>query len=155
MSARTLRINELVKREIADILRVRYQQEAVRITISDVDIAPDLRQGRVYYSIIGSEGDAFLAAQFFKDNAREIKHQLTQRIVLKYTPNLTYHRDESLARGDFINRLIDDLELPEQAPLSDAYETGDYDDEPDGDDCEDGDGDEGEDLYDNDAADSR
>ena len=118
MSARTLRVNELVKREIADILRLRYTQEAVRITITDVDIAPDLRNGRVYYSIIGSEADAVIAEQFFTDNAREIKHQLTQRIVLKYTPNLTYHRDESLARGDAINMLIDDLEVPDEDPGS-------------------------------------
>lgn len=120
MSARTLRVNELVKREIGDILRTRYTQEAVCITIIDVDIAPDLRAGRVYYSIIGSDADAVIAEQFFEDKAKEIKHQLTQRIVLKYTPNLTYHRDDSLARGDAINTLIDDLDVPEEASDEDS-----------------------------------
>ena len=47
MSNRTLRVNELIQRELGDILRRRYQSEAVAVTITEVRVAPDLRDGRV------------------------------------------------------------------------------------------------------------
>ena len=57
MSNRIVRINELVQREISDILRRRHAAEAVAITIAEVRIAPDLRDGRVFVAIVG-EPDA-------------------------------------------------------------------------------------------------
>ena len=55
MSNRTLRINELVQREISAYLHTRYQSEAVRITITSVRVSPDLHEGRVFYSVLGGK----------------------------------------------------------------------------------------------------
>ncbi|HYP16009.1 MAG TPA: ribosome-binding factor A, partial [Opitutus sp.] len=55
MSNRTLRVNELLQRELSDILRKRYQSESVAITITEVRVAPDLRDARVFVSVVGSE----------------------------------------------------------------------------------------------------
>ena len=57
MSNRIVRINELVQREINDILRRRYTAEAVAITVSEVRVAPDLRDGRVFVAILGEPGE--------------------------------------------------------------------------------------------------
>ena len=45
MSNRTIRVNELIQRELGDILHRRYQSETVAITITEVRVAPDLRDG--------------------------------------------------------------------------------------------------------------
>ena len=55
MSNRTVRVNELVQREISDILRKHYQSEAVTITISEVRVSPDLRDARVFVSVVGDD----------------------------------------------------------------------------------------------------
>ena len=51
MSTRTLRVNELLQRELSDILRKQYQEEAVAITITGVQVSPDLHEGRVLWRL--------------------------------------------------------------------------------------------------------
>ena len=48
MSSRTLRVNELIQRELGDILRQHYREEAVTVTVTEVRITPDLREARVF-----------------------------------------------------------------------------------------------------------
>jgi len=55
MSNRTLRVNELIQRELSAILRQRHQSEAVAVTITEIRVSPDLRDARVFVSVIGSD----------------------------------------------------------------------------------------------------
>ena len=71
MSNRTVRVNELVQREISDILRKRYQSEAVAITISEVRVSPDLRDARVFVSVVGSEETAEAKLRWLRSKAAE------------------------------------------------------------------------------------
>jgi len=57
MGQRNLRVNVLVQQEVSQLLHTRYQGQTVYITISDVSISPDLRNGRVYYSVLGDEAE--------------------------------------------------------------------------------------------------
>ncbi|MEX2044996.1 MAG: ribosome-binding factor A, partial [Opitutus sp.] len=82
MSNRTLRVSELVQREISDILRRHYQSEAVAITITEVRVAPDLRDGRVFVAIIGSGEFATRKLAWLQSRAPAIREELGRRIVL-------------------------------------------------------------------------
>ena len=53
MSNRTIRVNELLRRELGDILRKHYQVEAVAMTVTEVRVAPDLRDAIVFVAIVG------------------------------------------------------------------------------------------------------
>jgi len=110
MGQRSVRVNELLKREISQILHTRYQTEAVAITISDVDISPDLRNGSVYYSVIGNEAVAREAQRFFARNATEIKHYVGKTVTLKYLPKLRFIQDDSLERGSRMMDILDEIE---------------------------------------------
>src|SRR5581483_449995 len=99
MSNRTLRVNELVQREISDILRKRYQSEAVAITITEVRVAPDLRDARVFVSIVGPTAIAEEKLAWIRAKAPEIREEVGRRIVLKYLPKFEYVLDKSAARG--------------------------------------------------------
>lgn len=110
MGQRNLRVNALVRQEISQILHTRYRGETVRITITDASISPDLRSGRIYYSVLGEESEQRAAKQFFSRNATEIRHQLGKRIVLKYLPHLKYFRDDSIKRGVDLLNLMDQFE---------------------------------------------
>ena len=109
MGQRNLRVNVLVKQEVSQLLHTRYQGQTVFITVTDVIVSPDLRNGRVYYSVIGGEEEKIRASKFFHKNARDIRAQLSKNIVLKYLPFLTYHYDDSIARGVEIIDLIDQV----------------------------------------------
>ncbi len=109
MSNRTLRVNELIQRELGDILRRHYQNEAVAITITEVRVSPDLRDGRVFVSIFGDEAVAEEKLRWLRRQAPDIREEVSRRIVLKYLPKLEYVLDNSGERGSRIMRLLDEV----------------------------------------------
>ena len=110
MSNRTVRINELVQREISAILRERYQSEAVAITITEVRVAPDLRDARVFVAVVGDEDQATEKLRWLRHQARAIREEVGRRIVLKYLPKFEYIPDRSAPRTVRLMKLLDDLE---------------------------------------------
>ncbi len=112
MPQRVVRVNELIKREISEILHTRYQSESVYITVTAVDTAADLRRADVFYSVLGDEERALAVDGFFQASSADIRRMLARRIVLKYLPELHFHEDDSIARGIRLNKLLDDLGLP-------------------------------------------
>jgi ribosome-binding factor A len=113
MSNRTVRVNELVQREISDILRKRYQSEAVAVTITEVRVSPDLRDARVFVSVVGDAATAAEKMRWLKSKAGEIRAEVGRRIVLKYLPKFEYVLDETAVRGARILQVMDEIEHPE------------------------------------------
>lgn len=114
MSNRTLRVNELVQREISDILRKHYQTEAVAITVTEVRVAPDLRDARVFVSIVGTPEFAEERLVWLRRKAGEIREEVARRIVLKYLPKFEYVLDKSAVRGARILQVLDEIEHPRE-----------------------------------------
>ncbi len=114
MSNRNVRVSELLKREISDILHTRYQRESVAITITGVDVSPDHSKARVFYSLLSVQEDSWNAQSFLDKFAGKIRFELGKRIVLKRLPALEFEFDESIAQGDRINEIIDALDLAEE-----------------------------------------
>jgi len=112
VSNRIARINELVQREVSDILRRRHAEEAVAMTITEVRVAPDLREGRIFVAIVGDAAAAAERLRWLRGRAPEIRRELGRRIVLKYLPRFTYVLDESNARAARVLRALDELGGP-------------------------------------------
>ncbi len=112
MSNRTVRVNELVQREISDILRKRHQAEAVAITITEVRVSPDLRDARVFVSVVGDDEFAEKKLKWLRARASEIREEVGRRIVLKYLPKFEYLLDKSAIRGARILQVLDEIEHP-------------------------------------------
>ena len=109
MAKRKIRVNELLKREISDLLHTRYRSDAVYTTITGVDVSPDLRTGIVLYSVLGDENRKIEARQFLARIQDEIARELPRRVILKYFPKLTYKYDDSLEQGHRVIELLDEL----------------------------------------------
>lgn len=116
MAQRVVRVNELLKREISDILHTRFQAETVTITILEVDVAPDLRDARVFYSVFGNENNKIAATHFFTRFHGEIRRLLGRRVTFKFLPHLFFILDESTERGVRVNQMLDDLGLAGEPP---------------------------------------
>ncbi|HQU09018.1 MAG: ribosome-binding factor A [Verrucomicrobia bacterium 21-51-4] len=110
MSNRTIRVNELIRQELNAILRSDYGVEAVAITITDVEVAPNLRSALIFYSVIGGAPAIASAKSFLSKKAREMRQSLNRRITIKYSPELRFVYDASMERGSKILSVLDELE---------------------------------------------
>ncbi|MCP4848293.1 MAG: 30S ribosome-binding factor RbfA [Verrucomicrobiaceae bacterium] len=108
MSQRLLRVRELLKREIGTILSRDYAFDAL-VTINDVDVTPDLRKGHVFLGIIGADGgDEAIVARLNRERG-SIQRRLAKRVVLKFTPKLSFKADGSVERGVRTLSILEEL----------------------------------------------
>ncbi|MGB0372933.1 MAG: 30S ribosome-binding factor RbfA [Opitutales bacterium] len=114
MSQRMVRVNELLHREISEQLHTTYRSESVMITITDVDISPDLRTGVVYYSVLGGKEDSKKARNLFRKIAGPLRQAAMKRVLIKYTPFLKFVEDTSMQRGARTVELLEDIEVPDE-----------------------------------------
>ncbi len=113
MGQRAVRVNELIKREISGLLHTTYRTEAVYITVTDVEVTPDLRQARVFYSVLQNDPERLAHAKRFLEQIKtEVRRTLGQNVILKYTPHLRFVHDDSQERGARIIQLLDELDEP-------------------------------------------
>lgn len=116
MGQRVVRVNELLKREISHVLHTRFQQETVAVTITGVDVTPNLRKATVYYSIVEPDAAARVRIErFMRRNAALVGQFVGQSVVLKYLPRLEFALDEANERGSRLNELMDSLGLEGEA----------------------------------------
>jgi ribosome-binding factor A len=114
VSNRIVRINELVQREVSDILRQRHAAEAVAITVTEVRVAPDLRDGRIFVAILGDAATVEDRFRWLQRHAVEIRHELSRRIVLKFLPHFTYILDQSAERAARVLQALDEIEFRDE-----------------------------------------
>ncbi len=115
MSTRTLRVNELIHREIGAILRKHYQSEAVTITITGVEVSPDLHEGKVFVAVTGDDEHIENRFNWIRHHARAIRHELARNLVLKQMPLLKYELDTVTERGNRVLDLLDQIAAEEKA----------------------------------------
>jgi ribosome-binding factor A len=111
-ATRTTRINELLKREVASLLYREMAGEGLdlaRVTVTRAVISRDLRHARVSVSVRGTEEEARRAFRLLERHRPAIQHGIARDIALKYTPVLTFERDESIEEGDRVLHLIETL----------------------------------------------
>ena len=107
---RPIRVGELIQAEIAHLLLRQLKDPRLSMaTISQVEVSSDLRHACVYISRIGSEAEQQAAIQGFERAAGFIRSQLGKHLALRYTPELTFKLDTSIAYGVRISRILHDL----------------------------------------------
>jgi ribosome-binding factor A len=109
MSTRTIRVNELIQREINDILRKNYQSEALTITITEVRVSPDLRDARVFASILGDPDEVKAKFQWLRRQASAIRGEVGRRVTLKFLPKFEYKLDKSTTQTAHLMELLDQV----------------------------------------------
>jgi ribosome-binding factor A len=115
MSTRTLRVNELLQRELSDILRQQYRDEAVAITITGVQVSPDIHEAKVFIAVTGDDDLTADRLRWLKHHSKEFRFELGRRIILKHMPAFTYALDSSTSRGNRILSVLDDIALKDAA----------------------------------------
>ena len=112
MKHRLERVNELIRRELSEIINREVTFHAALVTVQQVDITADLKHAHVFISVIGSEDDGKEAMARLHASRVNLQHLLSKRVVLKFTPHLHFKLDESIERGNRIIDLLGQIEIP-------------------------------------------
>jgi ribosome-binding factor A len=128
MNLRLQRVCELLKRELGSILVRDMQFDSPLVTVSGVDITPDLKQAHVFVSVLGTANQRRDAIASLEQNRVSLQRELMKRVVLKHTPNLNFKLDDSIERGTRILEIMDDLGLPDTT-ASGFEEDDEYEDD--------------------------
>jgi ribosome-binding factor A len=110
MSLRLIRVCELIKRELGTIIGRDMKFEAPLVSVRAVDITPDLKQAHVAVSAIGTKWQKEQAILQLSEKRQHLQHELSRRVILKYTPQLHFDLDESIERGTRVLSLLDEIE---------------------------------------------
>ena len=108
MPRRLDRVNELLRREIGNVVQKDYEWHGKLVTISEVDVTQDLKEGKVWTSVLG--GDAQPVIDKLNRDHGSIQSKVMKRVVLKSTPVLRFHHDSSASRGVDMVNLLDEVE---------------------------------------------
>ena len=124
-SNRIGRINEEIQRELSGLLRTVKDPRVADalLTITHVDTTSDLRYARVYISALNCQDEKGLM-KGLKSASGYLRHELGQKVDLRYTPELQFIMDDSIAHGAHILELLNhvkpanpanaDIVLPEE-----------------------------------------
>jgi ribosome-binding factor A len=111
MKHRHLRVNELVKRELSAIITREINFEGVLVSVNAVDVTPDLKNAHVFVSTLGGIKGASVIDRL-EAHRPALQAELSRHVVLKYTPHLIFHLDDSIERGARVLEILQDLEKP-------------------------------------------
>jgi ribosome-binding factor A len=111
--ARTLRVNEVVHESLADELERLSDPRLEMVTLTGVDVSPDLRHATVYYSALGRQDEGTLAA--LQAAAPHLRRVLGREVRLKYLPLLHFREDPAIERGQRVEEILRGLHRHDRA----------------------------------------
>jgi ribosome-binding factor A len=121
MSRRSERTSKLIQREISKLLErdVNDPRLSKLISVTEVELSPDLKHAKIFVSTLGSEinnKEDMLAG--FNNASGFLRKELASHLKLKYTPQLSFHYDDSIERGARLLKLIGELSTDEDDKVS-------------------------------------
>ena len=110
-SQRQLRVGELIRRTLSDVLLRGEIHDPdlnrISITVGEVTTSPDLKIATAYVSTLGGEKNRDII-KLLSQNKSDIRRAISKQMTLKYTPDLRFCLDETFDRMDNTRRLFAD-----------------------------------------------
>lgn len=114
-SLRGGRLSGEFQKEISNVisgkLRSKFPELSAIISVTEADVAPDLKSAKIFISIYDPNTEkADNSFQIIKDNAGMIRHELAQVMHIRTVPELRFLKDESMEYGQKIDKLLSEIE---------------------------------------------
>ena len=127
-SMKNLRVNEDVQHELSSIIReLKDPRIAMMTTVTEVNVATDLKTCKAYISVLGDEKARQDTMEGLRSAAGFIRRELAHSLNMRNTPEITFKLDTSIERGVEMSRLID--EVMQKDRESEVQNEEDYADE--------------------------
>jgi ribosome-binding factor A len=94
---RQRRLADFIQEEVSQIIREELSDPELQgmITISRVELSPDLKRAKVYYQVHGGREAEEAVARGFARAGSYIRHLLAQRLYTKFVPEITFAPDRA------------------------------------------------------------
>jgi ribosome-binding factor A len=120
-SRRLLKAAAAVREVVSMAILTQVRDPRVKdVTVTGVEMAPDMRNATVHVSVMGSPAQQQLALRGLARSAGFLQAQIAERIETRYTPRLRFELDQGVKHSIEIARVLDTV-LP--APVADPAET--------------------------------
>jgi ribosome-binding factor A len=129
---RQARLNEQLKRELTALIQFEVRDPRVgSVTITDVEVTPDLYHAKVFFTLHGEDEERKKALSGLQAAAGFLRGELGRRMHIRRAPELQFAFDETLAHALRIERLLHEARTttatqpdPETAPGTDEDDAG-------------------------------
>jgi len=109
------RVSDLIRTRLTDLLERKVNDPRLQmVTITDVVVTPDALRADVHFSVLGGAEAQAEAQAGLASAAGWLRRELGRRLRLRNTPELVFHYDPSLERGEHIASILDELGLGEE-----------------------------------------
>jgi ribosome-binding factor A len=117
MSERMRRVNEAVRAVVADAVGDLKDPRIGLVTVTGVQVTPDLREATVYVSVLGSEKKRRATLAGLESAHGVLQARINRELNLRRTPTLAFAYDHAVERGVRMTQLIDELaaDLPDES----------------------------------------
>jgi ribosome-binding factor A len=125
-STRPARVGDQLRAEISDLLARQVHDPGIGfLTITQVKVSPDLQVARVYYTTLGDDHARRESAKALGRATPFLRRQIGSRLRLKRVPSLEFFFDESIERGDRIERILHEISAERvESPAGDQAPPG-------------------------------
>ncbi len=121
---RTARVNEVVREVLAEELERMSDPRLELVTVTGVDVSPDLKHARVYYTTVDVTDETAAereehhteTANALSSARRHLQAKLGREVRLKYVPRLAFEPDPAIEQGRRIDSIIRDLHDEDDGP---------------------------------------
>ena len=109
-SQRIKKVNELLKRELGKIILKELEfSRDILITITDVESSPDLREAKIWVSVI-PENQIFLALRVLKRNIYNLQKKLDKRLKMRPVPRIEFLKESKSEEAQKIEEILDKIQ---------------------------------------------
>jgi ribosome-binding factor A len=116
MTRRTEQVGDLLKEELSRLLEREAKDPHIGfVTLTDVEVTPDLRTARVYFSVLGDEQAMQESLEALERARGFLRRELSQRLTIRYVPELHFLLDRSIERGQHIANLLRQVREQEES----------------------------------------
>jgi len=110
MTRRQKRVSELIRREISNLLETKVKDPRLDfVTVTGVEVTFDLRDAYIYVSALEGAERREEILEGLNSAAGFLRRQIGEELRLRYIPRLYFRWDESLERGERIERILKQL----------------------------------------------
>jgi len=114
MTRRIERVNELVRKELSDLLSKEMNDPRLPLLVSvtRVEVSTDLRNAKIYVSVMTNREERETTIKVLQRASGFLHRELKKRLSLRYIPILSFRLDDSIEKGSHILDMIDNIKPP-------------------------------------------
>lgn len=109
MSQRTEKVESLVRQTVAQALMQSLAADSARVTVTGVDVSPDLKQATVWIGVVGNDKQTKALWEQIEAAKSETQRAVNKTMTTKYVPHLNFRQDAGGEYAAHIDSIIRDL----------------------------------------------